>query len=65
MAKAADCGREGRMALAELVARTRTVRRFREEAPLAPADIAYYQYFSSVNQQNNVYLELRRKGSWN
>ena len=37
MAKAADCGREGRMALAELVARTRTVRRFREEAPLAPA----------------------------
>ena len=37
MAKAADCGREGRMALAELVARPRTVRRFREEAPLAPA----------------------------
>ena len=37
MAKAADCGRDGRMALAELVARTRTVRRFREEAPLAPA----------------------------
>ena len=37
MAKAADCGREGRMALAELVARTRTVRRFREEDRLAPA----------------------------
>ena len=37
MAKTADCGREGRMALAELVARTRTVRRFKEEVPLDPA----------------------------
>jgi len=31
------------------------------EAPLAPADAAYYQYFSSINQQNRVYLGLRRK----
>ena len=37
MAKTADCGREGRMALAEMVARTRTVRRFKEEVPLDPA----------------------------
>lgn len=31
------------------------------EAPLTPKDIAYYQYFRSINPENKVYLGLRRK----